>query len=177
MFEHVGRRHYNDYFRKCHDLLAEDGVVLLHTIGRWTGPSDTNAWVQRYIFPGGYTPALSELASAIEESGLIVSDIEILRLHYAETLRQWRINFLANRNEVIRLFEHDSALTERFGAAERFIRMWEYYLAGFEMSFRYYGLVVFQIQLIKSIGAVPLTRLYLQRLGSPLNCSSGRGAE
>jgi cyclopropane-fatty-acyl-phospholipid synthase len=108
---------------------------------------------------------LSELAPAIEGSGLIISDIEVLRIHYAETLRAWRNNFLANRNEVIRLFEETPNLKTRFGTAERFIRMWEYYLAGFEASFRYYGLVVFQIQLMKNIDAVPLTREYIYRRG------------
>jgi cyclopropane-fatty-acyl-phospholipid synthase len=135
--------------------------MLLHTIGRWNGPSDTNAWVWRYIFPGGYTPALSELAPAIERSGLITCDIEVLRIHYAETLRAWRSNFLANRKEIIRLFEEEPSLKTRFGSADRFIRMWEYYLAGFEASFRYYGLAVFQIQLAKDINAVPLTRGYM----------------
>jgi cyclopropane-fatty-acyl-phospholipid synthase len=141
--------------------LVDDGIMLLHTIGRWNGPSDTNAWVWRYIFPGGYTPALSELAPAIERSGLITSDIEVLRIHYAETLRAWRSNFLAKRKEVIRLFEEDPILKTRFSGADRFIRMWEYYLAGFEASFRSYGLAVFQIQLIKNIDAVPLTRGYM----------------
>jgi cyclopropane-fatty-acyl-phospholipid synthase len=163
MFEHVGKRHYHTFFRKCRDLLTDDGVVLLHTIGRWNGPGETNAWVRRYIFPGGYTPALSELAPAIESSGLIVSDVEVLRLHYAETLRAWRTNFLAKRDEIIRLFDETPELNKRFGGAERFIRMWEYYLAGFEASFRYYGLVVFQIQLLKSMEAAPLTRDYMYR--------------
>ncbi len=163
MFEHVGKRHYPEFFQKCHGLLKDDGVMLLHTVGRWDGPSDTNAWVWRYIFPGGYSPALSELAPAIERSGLIISDIEVLRIHYAETLRAWRINFLANRAEVVRLFKEDVALSARFGNAERFIRMWEYYLAGFEASFRHYGLAVFQIQLIKSMDAVPWTRNYMYR--------------
>jgi cyclopropane-fatty-acyl-phospholipid synthase len=163
MFEHVGKRYYDAFFRKCHDLLADDGIMLLHTIGRWSGPSDTNAWVWRYIFPGGYTPALSELAPAIERSGLITSDIEVLRMHYAETLRAWRSNFLAKRKEVIGLFEEEPSLKTRFGGADRFIRMWEYYLAGFEASFRYYGLAVFQIQLIKEISAVPLTRDYMYK--------------
>ncbi len=137
--------------------------MLLHTIGRWTGPTDTNPWIWRYIFPGGYTPALSELLPAIEQSGLLVTDIEVLRLHYAETLHAWRANFLANRNEVVRLFKEDSNLKTRFGSAERFIRMWEYYLAGFEASFRYYGLVVFQVQLTKDINVVPLTRGYMYK--------------
>ena len=163
MFEHVGKRHYHTFFRKCRDLLTDDGVVLLHTIGRWNGPGETNAWVQRYIFPGGYTPALSELAPAIESSGLIVSEVEVLRLHYAETLRAWRTNFLAKRDEIIRLFDETPELNKRFGSVERFIRMWEYYLAGFEASFRYYGLVVFQIQLLKSMEAAPLTRDYMYR--------------
>ena len=163
MFEHVGKRHYHTFFRKCRDLLTDDGVVLLHTIGRWNGPGETNAWVRRYIFPGGYTPALSELAPAIESSGLIVSDVEVLRLHYAETLRAWRTKFLAKRDEIIRLFDETPELNKRFGSVERFIRMWEYYLAGFEASFRYYGLVVFQIQLLKSMEAAPLTRDYMYR--------------
>jgi cyclopropane-fatty-acyl-phospholipid synthase len=161
MFEHVGRRHYDAFFRKCHDLLRDDGVMLLHTVGRWNGPFDTNAWVWRYIFPGGYSPALSEIAPAIERSGLIISDVEVLRIHYAETLRAWRSNLLANREEVVRLFEEDASLGTRFGDAERFIRMWEYYLAAFEASFRYYGLVVFQLQLVKNINNVPLTRDYI----------------
>jgi cyclopropane-fatty-acyl-phospholipid synthase len=163
MFEHVGKQHYHAFFRKCRDLLTDDGVILLHTIGRWNGPGPTNAWVRRYIFPGGYTPALSELAPAIESSGLIVSDIEVLRLHYADTLHAWRTNFLAKRDEIVRLFDETSELNKRFGSAERFIRMWEYYLAGFEASFRHYGLAVFQIQLVKNIEAAPLTRDYMYR--------------
>jgi cyclopropane-fatty-acyl-phospholipid synthase len=163
MFEHVGKQHYHTFFRKCRELLTDDGVILLHTIGRWNGPGESNAWVRRYIFPGGYTPALSELAPAIERSGLIVSDIEVLRLHYAETLRAWRTNFLAKRDEIIRLFDETPELNKRFGSAERFIRMWEYYLAGFEASFRCYGLAVFQIQLLRSIEAAPRTRDYMYR--------------
>jgi cyclopropane-fatty-acyl-phospholipid synthase len=163
MFEHVGKRFYEGFFAKCRELLTDDGVFLLHTIGRLDGPSDTNAWVWKYIFPGGYTPALSELAPIIEKSGLILVDIEILRLHYAETLRAWRERFLASRGEVLKLFESDPALTARFGSAERFIRMWEFYLAVFEPTFRYYGLAVFQIQLAKKLEAVPLTRDYLYR--------------
>jgi cyclopropane-fatty-acyl-phospholipid synthase len=158
MFEHVGKRHYGAFFQKCHELLKDDGVMVLHTIGRCGGPSSTNAWMWRYIFPGGYMPTLSEILRPIDQAGLIVSDVEVLRMHYAETLRAWRINFLANRKEVSRLFKEDSALRARFGNAERFIRMWEYYLAGCEASFRHYGLVVFQIQLAKDITTVPLTR-------------------
>jgi cyclopropane-fatty-acyl-phospholipid synthase len=163
MFEHVGKRYYDAFFRTCYDLLGDDGIMLLHTVGRWNGPSDTNAWVWRYIFPGGYAPALSELAPSIERSGLITSDIEVLRIHYAETLRAWRSNFLTKRKEIIRLFEEEPSLKRRFGGADRFIRMWEYYLAGFESSFRHYGLAVFQIQLAKDLNAVPLTRGYMYR--------------
>jgi cyclopropane-fatty-acyl-phospholipid synthase len=173
MFEHVGKGHYHTFFRKCRNLLADGGVMLLHTIGRWDGPSETNAWVRRYIFPGGYTPALSELAPAIEQSGLIVSDIEVLRIHYAQTLRAWRTNFLARRDEIVRLFEEAADLKTRFGSAERFIRMWECYLAGFEASFRYYGLVVFQIQLLKNIDAAPLTRDYMYRKKPDADASAG----
>jgi cyclopropane-fatty-acyl-phospholipid synthase len=161
MFEHVGKPHYATFFRKCHELLAEDGVMLLHTIGRLDGPFETNPWVWRYVFPGGYTPALSELTPIIERSGFVIADIEVLRLHYAETLHAWRGNFLAKQDEVFRLFEEDSALREAYGTAERFIRMWDYYLAGFEVSFRLYGLAVFQIQLAKKLDVVPLTRDYL----------------
>jgi len=173
MFEHVGRQHYQTFFDKCRELLTDGGIMLLHTVGRWDGPGDTNAWVRRYIFPGGYTPALSELTPAIERSGLIISDVEVLRLHYAETLHAWRTNFLANRDKVIAVFEEAPHLKERFGTAERFVRMWEYYLAGFEASFRYYGLVVFQVQLLKSLEAAPLTRDYMYRRKSELASSAG----
>ncbi len=149
MFEHVGKRHYGEFFQKCFDLLAPDGVMLLHTIGRSPGASETNAWVERYIFPGGYTPALSELMPVIERSGFIISDIEVLRLHYAKTLHLWRERFLAQRDKAARIRD------------EEFVRMWDWYLAGFEASFKYFGLVVFQIQLIKSNDAVPLTRDYM----------------
>lgn len=173
MLEHVGRQHYQTFFDKCRELLTDGGIMLLHTVGRWDGPGDTNAWVRRYIFPGGYTPALSELTPAIERSGLIISDVEVLRLHYAETLHAWRTNFLANRDKVIAVFEEAPHLKERFGTAERFIRMWEYYLAGFEASFRYYGLVVFQVQLLKSLEAAPLTRDYMYRRKYELASRSG----
>jgi cyclopropane-fatty-acyl-phospholipid synthase len=172
MFEHVGKHHYDAFFRKCRDLLADDGVMLLHTIGRWNGPAETNAWVRRYIFPGGYTPALSELAPVIEKSGLIVSDVEVWRIHYAETLRAWRTNFLAHRDDIVRLFDEASDLKTRFGSVERFIRMWEYYLAGFEASFRCYGLAVFQIQLVKNIEAAPITRDYMYRKRPEIDSSA-----
>jgi cyclopropane-fatty-acyl-phospholipid synthase len=161
MFEHVGKPYYGAFFRKCYELLAEDGVMLLHTIGRLDGPFGTNPWVWRYVFPGGYTPALSELTPIIERSGFIVTDIEVLRVHYAQTLHAWRTKFMEKQDEVVRLFSEDVSLRKAYGSAQRFIRMWEYYLAGFEVSFCLYGLAVFQIQLAKKIDVVPLTRDYL----------------
>jgi len=149
MFEHVGVNHYTTYFRKLHQLLAEDGVALVHTIGRSEPPAATNPFIAKYIFPGGYIPALSEMVHAIERSGLIIADIEILRLHYARTLRSWRERFLAN-------WDKAAAIRD-----ERFCRMWEFYLAGSEVAFRYQGFVVFQVQLVKRIDAVPVTRDYI----------------
>lgn len=149
MFEHVGVTQFRRYFRKVRELLADDGVALLHTIGRTDGPGVTDAWIRKYIFPGGYIPALSEIVAAIEHEGLIITDIEILRLHYAETLRHWRKRFLANRGKVAALYD------------ERFCRMWEFYLAGSEVSFRYLDNVVFQIQLARRLTAVPTSRDYM----------------
>ena len=149
MFEHVGIPQYDAFFNKCRDLLAADGVMLLHSIGRSDGPGATNPWVAKYIFPGGYSPALSEVLPSIERSGLIVTDIEILNLHYAETLSAWRQRFLAHRTEAVALFD------------ERFCRMWEFYLAASEAAFRYGGLMVFQVQLAKRLDVVPLTRDYI----------------
>ena len=149
MFEHVGVNHYATYFRKIGQLLAEDGVALVHTIGRLGPPTATDPFIAKYIFPGGYIPALSEMVHGIERSGLIVADVEILRLHYAKTLRAWRERFLAN---------WDTAAAIR---GERFCRMWEFYLAGSEAAFRYQGLVVFQVQLVKRIEVLPLTRDYM----------------
>ena len=151
MFEHVGVNHFGDYFAKVRELLTDDGVMLLHTIGRADGPGATDPWIRKYIFPGGYIPALSELAAAIEKSALWATDIEVLRLHYADTLRHWRRRFLARRAEAEALYD------------ERFCRMWEYYLACSEMSFRHLQNVVFQIQLAKRQEAVPLTRDYIDR--------------
>lgn len=149
MFEHVGVDHYRTFFRRMSDLLNKDGIALLHTIGRAPGPSPTNPFIKRYIFPGGSLPALSEIMPAIEASGLCVCDIEILRLHYAETLRHWRERFLSHWDEAVGL------------NGERFCRMWEFYLAGAEASFRYQGMVVFQIQLAHKQTAVPLIRDYM----------------
>ncbi|MBJ7535412.1 class I SAM-dependent methyltransferase [Rhodomicrobium vannielii ATCC 17100] len=149
MFEHVGVPNYRTFFRKVEDCLEDDGVALLHTIGRLSGPGHTNAFIAKYIFPGGYIPSLSEIVPSVEKSGLLITDVEVLRLHYADTLASWRQNFERNRSKA-------SAML-----SERFCRMWEYYLAGCEVSFRYYDLCVFQIQLAKRIETVPTTRAYL----------------
>jgi cyclopropane-fatty-acyl-phospholipid synthase len=149
MFEHVGAPYYDVFFSKIRELLADDGVMLLHFIGRSDGPGSTNAWIAKYIFPGGYAPALSEVAAAIEKSGLIITDVEVLRMHYAETLREWRARFARNRARIAALYD------------ERFCRMWEFYLTGSEMAFRYDGEVVFQIQIAKRAGVLPLTRDYM----------------
>ena len=151
MFEHVGVGFYDVFFRKCAELLAEDGVMLLHSIGRAEGPGYTNPFIAKYIFPGGYIPALSEVLPAIERSGLLVTDIEILRLHYAETLKAWRERFLARREEAERLYD------------ARFCRMWDFYLAASEMAFRQQGMMVFQAQLTRRQGVVPTTRDYIMR--------------
>jgi cyclopropane-fatty-acyl-phospholipid synthase len=151
MFEHVGVSHYDAFFRKSAELMADGGVMLLHSIGRSEGPSRTSPWISKYIFPGGYIPSLSEVLQAIEKAGLLVTDIEILRLHYAETLRHWRERFLAHLNEVERIYDR------------RFVRMWEFYLAASEMAFREQNLMVFQIQLTKRQGVVPITRDYVAR--------------
>jgi cyclopropane-fatty-acyl-phospholipid synthase len=149
MFEHVGVGFYDEFFRKCRNLLTEDGVLLLHSIGRVDPPGFTNPWIEKYIFPGGYFPALSEVLPAVERSGLIMTDVEILRLHYAETLRHWRERFVSRRAGVIELYD------------ERFVRLWEFYLAASEMAFRHQGMMVFQMQIAKRQGAVPLTRDYI----------------
>jgi cyclopropane-fatty-acyl-phospholipid synthase len=135
MFEHVGVNRYDEYFAKARRLLKDDGVMLLHSIGRNSVPGATNPWIRKYIFPGGYIPSLSEVLPAIERSGLYVTDIEILRLHYADTLRAWRERFMARRDEAAKLYD------------ERFCRMWEFYLAGAETSFRVDAHMVFQLQL------------------------------
>lgn len=150
MFEHVGVDHYKQFFRKAASLLNEDGVAVLHSIGRSDRPTATSAWIAKYIFPGGYIPSLSEVIPAIERSGLIVTDIEILRLHYAETLKAWRERFLAHREEVLALYD------------ERFCKMWEFYLAASEMAFRHRHLMVFHIQMAHRQEAVPLTRGYIE---------------
>lgn len=163
MFEHVGVGYYDVFFRKAAQLLADDGVMLLHSIGRSEGPNVTNPWIAKYIFPGGYIPALSEVLPAIERAGLLVTDIEILRLHYAETLKAWRERFLAHADDVRRIYD------------ERFLRMWEFYLVTSEMTFREQNMMVFQIQLAKKQGVVPITRDYIGREEARLRVLEAKG--
>jgi cyclopropane-fatty-acyl-phospholipid synthase len=149
MFEHVGVTHYRAFFTTIRRLLDDDGVAVIHAIGRSDGPSVTNPWLARNIFPGGYSPALSEVFASVERSGLIATDCEILRLHYAETIRHWRRRFAANRDAIAALYD------------ERFCRMFDLYLTGSEMTFRRLGHMVWQIQLAARHDAVPLTRAYM----------------
>jgi len=151
MFEHVGRAHYRPFFDKVRDLLSEDGVAVIHTIGRTSPDAGVNPWIHRHIFPGGYIPSLSEIMRAVEGSGLIAADVEVLRLHYAYTLAAWQARFQKVRPRV----------AQRMG--ERFCRMWEFYLASCENAFRWRDLVVFQVQVSRRLKAVPITRSYLYR--------------
>lgn len=151
MFEHVGIGHFKEYFDHVKRLLKPDGRFVLHSIGRSGEPGATNPWIAKYIFPGGYIPSLSEVIPVIEKSGLIITDIEILRLHYAETLKAWRQSFLAHWDEAKALYD------------ERFCRMWDFYLAASESAFRWQGMMVFQIQLAHKQDAVPLTRDYIMQ--------------
>ncbi|MEO1169463.1 MAG: cyclopropane-fatty-acyl-phospholipid synthase family protein [Pseudomonadota bacterium] len=149
MFEHVGASYFEEFFSTIGRTLKPDGVAVIHSIGRRSPPGDADPWIAKYIFPGGYIPALSETLTAIEKSGLWVTDIEVLRLHYAETLRHWYDRFRARRHLARELYD------------ERFCRMWEFYLAACEMLFRHGDLMVFQIQLAHQRDAVPLTRDYM----------------
>jgi cyclopropane-fatty-acyl-phospholipid synthase len=149
MFEHVGTPNYARFFQKIRDLLSADGIALIHSIGRLNGPAVTSAWTRKYIFPGGHIPALSEVAPVIERAGLVLTDLEILRLHYAETLRHWRERFMRSQR-------HEGRTSD-----QRFCRMWEFYLASSELAFRYGGLMVFQAQVARQLDSVPLTRVYL----------------
>ena len=149
MFEHVGRKFYKNYFKTVNKLLKEDGVALIHTIGSVVSPRDPHPWITKYIFPGGYTPSLSEIAGPIEKSGLIISDMEVLRMHYSHTLRHWKERFIGKKEEVLAMFD------------EKFFRMWEFYLASCEMTFKWGDQVVFQLQLSKKFDSVPNRRDYI----------------
>ena len=149
MFEHVGINYYSEFFSKIYDLLKDDGVFLLHTIGKKNEPCPTNPWIRKYIFPGGYIPSLSEILKICEKQSIMITDIEIMRLHYAQTLKHWYKNFLKNKNRVIEMFD------------ERFFRMWEYYLLVSQFTFWNMGNVVFQVQISKNINNLPLTRNYM----------------
>ncbi|MBN36724.1 MAG: SAM-dependent methyltransferase [Rhodospirillaceae bacterium] len=149
MFEHVGAHHYLEFFRKVRSLMTDNSVMLLHSIGRFEEPGNTNAWLRKYIFPGGYTPALSEVFTQLERSNLLATDLEILKTHYAETLKHWHCRFTVNRDKVRELYD------------ERFCRMWEFYLLGCESVFRYDDQMVFQLQIAKNRYATPETRDYM----------------
>ena len=149
MFEHVGRKFYKSYFNKVSKLLKEKGVALIHTIGSSKPPRYPQPWITKYIFPGGYTPSLSQIARPIEDSGLVISDIEVLRMHYSHTLRHWKERFLSKKESVLEMFD------------EKFYRMWEFYLASCEMTFKWGDLVVFQLQLTKDNISTPTTRDYI----------------
>lgn len=150
IFEHVGLRHYQEFFDTASRLLKPDGVGVLHSIGRYNAPEPISPWVEKYIFPGSYTPSLSEVLPKLERARLWVTDVEIMRVHYAETLKKWHERFMKNRDKALRLYD------------ERFCRMWEFYLTGCEMAFRAGSLMVFQIQFAKDREAVPLTRDYVE---------------
>ena len=149
MFEHVGRKFYKKFFKQIEKLLTDSGVSLIHTIGSVNPPRDPHPWVTKYIFPGGYTPSLSEVTTPIEKAGLVVSDIEVLKLHYSHTLRHWKENCINNKEKIVEMFD------------ERFFRMWEFYLAGCEIAFKWGDQVVYQFQLTKSYTSTPITRDYI----------------
>ena len=149
MLEHVGRKFYNKYFKQVSNFLKDDGIALIHTIGSVNLPRDPHPWITKYIFPGGYTPSLSEVSHPIEKSGLIISDLEILRIHYAHTLRHWKERFLNEKEKVLEMFD------------EKFFRMWEFYLTASQMAFKWGDKVVFQFQLTKKKDTTSITRDYI----------------
>ena len=151
MFEHVGRKFYKNFFKKIDKLLNDDGISLVHTIGSVNPPRDPHPWITKYIFPGGYTPSLSEVVTPIEKAGLIVSDIEVLKLHYSHTLRHWKENCIKNKIQIINMFD------------EKFFRMWEFYLASCESAFKWGDQVVYQFQLTKNYISTPTTRDYIYK--------------
>ena len=149
MFEHVGRKFYKKFFKQVEKLLNDNGISLVHTIGSVNPPRDPHPWITKYIFPGGYTPSLSEVTTPIEKAGLVVSDIEVLKLHYSYTLGHWKENCIKNKEKIIKMYD------------ERFFRMWEFYLAGCEIAFKWGDQVVYQFQLTKSYTSTPITRDYI----------------
>ena len=149
MFEHVGRKFYKKFFKQIESLLKDDGIALIHTIGSVNPPRDPHPWITKYIFPGGYTPSLSEVTTPIEKAGLIVTDVEVLRLHYSHTLRHWKENCIKNKDKIVKMFD------------EKFFRMWEFYLTGCEMAFKWGDQVVYQFQLTKNYSSTPTTRDYI----------------
>lgn len=157
MIEHVGAPHFAEYFAKTNELLDPDGVMLTHTIGRTGPPGTTDKWTRKYIFPGGYIPAMSELVSALEKTGWEVGDIEVLRYHYAYTLAEWYRRACQHKQEIVGLYD------------ERLFRMWQFYLAGAEQSFRHGGMVNFHIQSVKRRSALPMTRDYIQHEATRLS--------
>ena len=151
MFEHVGRKFYKKFFSQVNKLLKNDGIALIHTIGSVNPPRDPHPWITKYIFPGGYTPSMSEVTGPIEKSGLAIADVEVLRMHYSYTLRHWKQKFLDNKEKVLEMFD------------EKFFRKWEFYLTSSEMAFKWGDLVVYQFQLIKSFTSVPIIRDYIYK--------------
>jgi cyclopropane-fatty-acyl-phospholipid synthase len=151
MFEHVGRKFYKKFFNQVNRLLKNDGIALIHTIGSVNPPRDPQPWITKYIFPGGYTPSMSEVIRPIEKSGLAISDVEVLRMHYSYTLRHWKKRFLDNREKVLERFD------------EKFFRMWEFYLTSCEMAFKWGDQVVYQFQLIKNFTSTPIIRNYIYK--------------
>ncbi len=149
MFEHVGRKFYKKFFKQVEKLLSNDGVALIHTIGSVNPPRNPHPWITKYIFPGGYTPSLSEVTGPIEKAGLIVSDIEVLKMHYSHTLRHWKERCIQNKGKIVEMFD------------EKFFRMWEFYLTGCEVAFKWGDQVVYQFQLIKDYKSTPATRDYI----------------
>ncbi len=164
MFEHVGRQHFDAFFRKIMTMLKPDGVALIHTIGCQTPPGPINPWLRRNIFPGAYLPSLSQLAPVLDNKLLWLTDFENLRLHYAETLAAWNRRFQGNPARVAELY------------SERFCRTWEFYLQACEAGFRWGGLTVFQFQLTRAIDAIPLTRDYIAAEEARLAAADETGA-
>ncbi len=159
MFEHVGVPYFREFFRCCHNLLSEDGVMLLHTIGRMGGPGTTDAFTRKYIFPGGYIPALSEILKGSEPNRLMVTDVEALRLHYAMTTRAWYERCRANRAEIEKLYD------------AKFFRMWTLYLAGATAAFEHGGMLIYQVQYARNRRTLPITRNYMAEAEARLSAS------